>query len=96
MIRLPPRSTLFPYPTLFRSLEAFARRDVTAASCLPVLPPLAPYEVLERRGIFLLCRYRAADHQDACVRLHRNAVFVIERQSLMDAAHNLEIGRAHV
>src|SRR2546425_3960600 len=23
MIRRPPRSTLFPYPTLFRSLEAF-------------------------------------------------------------------------
>src|SRR5256885_8340326 len=26
MIRRPPRSTLFPYTTLFRSLEAFFRR----------------------------------------------------------------------
>src|SRR3989449_7588591 len=26
MIRRPPRSTLFPYTTLFRSLEAYARR----------------------------------------------------------------------
>src|SRR2546426_4805320 len=28
MIRRPPRSTLFPYTTLFRSIEAGARRDV--------------------------------------------------------------------
>src|SRR3989475_2769573 len=27
MIRRPPRSTLFPYTTLFRSLLAFAKRD---------------------------------------------------------------------
>src|SRR2546422_11294963 len=27
MIRRPPRSTLFPYTTLFRSLEALERRD---------------------------------------------------------------------
>src|SRR5256885_16733118 len=27
MIRRPPRSTLFPYTTLFRSTPAFARRD---------------------------------------------------------------------
>src|SRR2546429_4043115 len=26
MIRRPPRSTLFPYTTLFRSLQAFARK----------------------------------------------------------------------
>src|SRR3989454_8339772 len=28
MIRRPPRSTLFPYTTLFRSLEAFRKREV--------------------------------------------------------------------
>src|SRR3712207_8589066 len=28
MIRRPPRSTLFPYTTLFRSLEEVAREDV--------------------------------------------------------------------
>src|SRR5947207_6906167 len=27
MIRRPPRSTLFPYTTLFRSLRGFGRRD---------------------------------------------------------------------
>src|SRR2546430_13752592 len=30
MIRRPPRSTLFPYTTLFRSLGAVARRDAYA------------------------------------------------------------------
>src|SRR3712207_8655019 len=28
MIRRPPRSTLFPYTTLFRSLSAFAEEDI--------------------------------------------------------------------
>src|SRR3712207_7411304 len=32
MIRRPPRSTLFPYPTLFRSLSADLLRVVCAAS----------------------------------------------------------------
>src|SRR3989454_11788373 len=31
MIRRPPRSTLFPYTTLFRSLNLFAGRDLYAA-----------------------------------------------------------------
>lgn len=85
-----------PQPKDIVALEAFARRDPRSSSCRPVLPPLAPYEVLERRGVFLLCRYTAADGKAACVRLHRNAVFVVERQSLVDAAHNLALLPADV
>lgn len=85
-----------PQPKDIVALEAFARRDPVASSCRPVLPPLAPYEVLERRGVFLLCRYTASDGQVACIRLHRNAVFVVERQSLVDAAHNLALLPADV
>src|SRR5258705_5782786 len=33
MIRRPPRSTLFPYTTLFRSVTAFARLDQGAPGC---------------------------------------------------------------
>src|SRR5690242_21442832 len=34
MIRRPPRSTLFPYTTLFRSLlEGFPRENVVVSSC---------------------------------------------------------------
>src|SRR3712207_8074785 len=35
MIRRPPRSTLFPYTTLFRSLGGGARRPVAARARLP-------------------------------------------------------------
>lgn len=85
-----------PQPKDIVALEAFARRSPRTSSCRPVLPPLAPYEVVERRGVFLLCRYTALDGQAACIRLHRNAVFVVERQSLVDAAHNLALLPADV
>src|SRR5438067_10707873 len=32
MLRPPPRSTLFPYTTLFRSLEGFRRTNICVAS----------------------------------------------------------------
>src|SRR2546422_4966533 len=37
MIRRPPRSTLFPYTTLFRSVLAAARRG-GSVDCLPLRP----------------------------------------------------------
>src|SRR5687768_17834500 len=37
MIRLPPRSTLFPYTTLFRSLHADLRLDLESAVLLDAL-----------------------------------------------------------
>src|SRR2546422_8522775 len=36
MIRRPPRSTLFPYTTLFRSLPGFSRRDRCEQSVLSI------------------------------------------------------------
>src|SRR2546422_6132083 len=41
MIRRPPRSTLFPYTTLFRSLRALA---VSSASRLPAFPEVPTAE----------------------------------------------------
>src|SRR5256885_10434861 len=56
MIRRPPRSTLFPYTTLFRSRStsspAFSRGSITAAPCAPrgawrdPMPHLAPHLLL--------------------------------------------------
>src|SRR2546425_9193734 len=47
MIRRPPRSTLFPYTTLFRSADAVI--DSRGAAALPIEPPearvLCPVEV---------------------------------------------------
>jgi hypothetical protein len=98
---------LDPQPKDIVALEAFARRNPSDNSCRPVLPPLMPLTVLERRGAYLLCEYRliantssnssvVRSHKTACVRLHRNACFVIERQNLVDAAHNLALLPADV
>lgn len=81
---------LEPQPRDVIALEAFARRP-PSSSCRPLIPPLMPLVVLERRGPFLLAEYTLADDRKACVRLHRNAVFVIERKNIVDAAHNLAL-----
>ena len=68
------------------ALEAFARRTLSQASCRPILaPPLQPLRVVDRRGSYLLVRTLRRE----CLRLHRHAVFVVERTNLVDAAHNL-------
>src|SRR2546427_1663342 len=49
MIRRPPRSTLFPYTTLFRSLDPAVRHDRDARRVVAaVLEPLQPLE--QQRG----------------------------------------------
>jgi hypothetical protein len=84
---------LEPQPKDIVALEAFARRNLASASCRPLLQPLMPLTVVERRGSYLLCEYTLSDtrRRKACVRLHRNVVFVIERQNLADAAHDLAL-----
>jgi hypothetical protein len=80
-----------PQPKDVVALEAFARRNGTTTSCRPVLDPLMPLFVLDRRGSYILAEYLLTDGRKACVRLHRNAVFVIERQNIVDAATNLAL-----
>src|SRR2546427_5891912 len=49
MIRHPPRSTLFPYPTLFRSRTAVGRKpdsSISRAACLPPSRPSGPAKIL--------------------------------------------------
>lgn len=93
-----------PQPKDVVALEAFARRCVRKASCSPVIQPLMPLTVVERKGSYLLCEHVLREHQHshhhyqqhrnhrkALVRLHRNTVFVVERQNLGDAVHNLAL-----
>lgn len=96
---------LEPQPKDIVALEAFARRNHPAATtCRPLLQPLMPLTVVDRRGAYLLCEYNLpgsssghrrnknnSNNNKACIRIHRNAVFVIERQNLVDAAHNLAL-----
>src|SRR5438309_4438698 len=53
MIRRPPRSTLFPYTTLFRSLETIRRRLARLHAC--------PRRRLRRPGV-LRSRCRSEEH----------------------------------
>lgn len=80
------------------ALEVFARQDVRAASCRPILPPRLPLHVLETSGPWLLVEYHLANrHQEkACLKIHRNAVFVIERKNIIDSTLNLALLPADV
>src|SRR3712207_7678373 len=51
MIRRPPRSTLFPYPTLFRSLPPGERDRGGLAVRRPTLPPVPPLRPSECRPV---------------------------------------------
>src|SRR3712207_7413134 len=39
MIRRPPRSTLFPYTTLFRSIHSGNKPEMMILEAVPVIPP---------------------------------------------------------
>src|SRR3712207_8463774 len=48
MIRRPPRSTLFPYTTLFRSLQLSAENNMTVANCTT---PANYFHLLRRQAL---------------------------------------------
>ena len=87
------------------ALEAFARQNSQTATCCSILPPLLPLHVMEVSEPWLLVRYSPTELSDhypnecrnkrddgkACMRIHRNAVFVIERKNLLDGAVNLAL-----
>src|SRR5436189_1627581 len=53
LLRRPPRSTLFPYTTLFRSLSVFARLASFAVDCrLSVFARVASFAVDCRLSVF--------------------------------------------
>src|SRR3712207_7737833 len=80
MIRRPPRSTLFPYTTLFRSLHAV---EVVAGRELPSTLLDLAVEVLEgarlRLGAAAVRAEREADVRPVAVRV--DAVAVVDRKS---------------
>src|SRR5258708_27396419 len=58
MIRRPPRSTLFPYTTLFRSLWPFSCHICT----LPCLPPVAQNLPLGLMATAVMASKRSEEH----------------------------------
>src|SRR5256885_13265571 len=65
MIRRPPRSTLFPYTTLFRSGSAarskFERRTAPSATHRR-LPAIRRFGILLNTALPLCCRLRSEEH----------------------------------
>src|SRR3712207_7488866 len=51
MIRRPPRSTLFPYTTLFRSLDQLQSEEVEKIYYRVMIPFLKTLYNMERRGV---------------------------------------------
>src|SRR2546422_10974856 len=87
MIRRPPRSTLFPYTTLFRSRRALRRIDLLALRPIRLAEGLDAEESAPRDG---RARRHAAG-QPRHVRQHRTHLFAVPRQRL--AVHGaLEAG----
>src|SRR3712207_9255673 len=80
MIRRPPRSTLFPYTTLFRSVYVYPVREVELLRLRLVVASDLLGEQLYDEGAELEVRGRESEF--------------FERQ--LGGAHLLEIGRAHV
>src|SRR5256885_12719135 len=102
MIRRPPKSTLFPYPTLFRSLEKAAR--------LPQPPPIEAAILNRLADVFRLQVGRPLEVGDGTGDLDRKstrlnsshlvisyAVFCLKKKkthkSLTETHHTLDIHR---
>src|SRR3712207_7757353 len=73
MIRRPPRSTLFPYTTLFRSATAIAR--ITDADIATRISPTVPSERSKRPWIHGIC----ATHVPTTAPLTKNTPVVAQR-----------------
>src|SRR5436189_3798934 len=87
MIRRPPRSTLFPYTTLFRSPTTFRHGGCCTSGCKGQLPngvvPRQPPFVL----VFSACRSRAIDRKSTRLNSsHRcisYAVFCLKKKKII-------------
>src|SRR2546426_9367454 len=79
MIRRPPRSTLFPYTTLFRSHPRAPHRDLRVETHRPDLPP----HPADRSGArdLLVARIRQPDRRGQGVERERSEEHTSELQS---------------
>src|SRR5688572_31766463 len=100
MIRRPPRSTLFPYTTLFRS-QTLMDRMLTPHRA-PRLEAFSVHEVLERVRSLVKAEFGTDIERDYDPSLPE---LVADREQLIQAALNIarnaaqagsKIGRAHV
>src|SRR5256885_11170360 len=79
MIRRPPRSTLFPYTTLFRSQETFADTKgelppliVESNSLLQFLKPSLYFSVVDRKSTRLNSSHLVISYAVFCLKKKKN------------------------
>src|SRR2546422_6444567 len=90
MIRRPPRSTLFPYTTLFRSLLTRAGRDVTLIDQWP-----EHVETMRRKGL-RLSGTRSEEHtSELQSRLHLVCRLLLEKKKKTYPSSSLSMPPAH-
>src|SRR2546429_7069716 len=82
MIRRPPRSTLFPYTTLFRSRISKVRRRARPPTPLPILPSFSYRIKRNTRSCKLsLPRHRSEEHtSELQSRLHLVCRLLLEKK----------------
>src|SRR3712207_7490174 len=79
MIRRPPRSTLFPYTTLFRSDERCLRTDHDEVGADPVREVEEPFGVL--------CAHRMADAEARDAGIARCRVELDRKSTRLNSSH---------
>src|SRR2546427_8905009 len=95
MIRRPPRSTLFPYTTLFRSLEnrvlcdAFDEQAKALLALQKGLLRLPPDEIGPCRRLLRIARLSAMLRGATCVWTQSCSSFSAQPAKLSDPARNL-------
>src|SRR5687768_18306854 len=82
MIRRPPRSTLFPYTTLFRSRQAGADPDVIEIAGIRV----GEHQQVPRLSL-LGCNFGADGRLVFCITRHRDAVAPDRKSTRLNSSH---------
>src|SRR5205085_8227715 len=75
MIRRPPRSTLFPYTTLFRSGAKAGRRRAAAAAPIEHLRPRTA-DIADRKSTRLNSSHSQISYAVFCLKKKKNHLFV--------------------
>src|SRR5260221_6597057 len=78
MIRRPPRSTLFPYTTLFRSLEAFGQqgKDLSLDEVLSFLYRDGTFPRIDRKSTRLNSSHTVISYAVFCLKKKTNTAYV--------------------
>src|SRR5260370_22152580 len=87
MIRRPPRSTLFPYTTLFRSLIAsLASRAPAGQAAVRPSPDLARLTEREREVLCLVARGLRSEEHTSELQSHLNLVcrLLLEKKKILN------------